>query len=126
MNRDIIYKELSYQLIGFGYQVFNSLGYGLEEKTYSKIFEQLLIENKIPYSKENYCAIKVNETIVSRNFFDFLVDDTIVIELKVRDRDYKDVCNQLYRYLKASNLKLGIIIRFMRDGVKVKRIVNLY
>jgi len=126
MKNEIIYKELSYQLIGLGYKVFNELGFGLSEKIYSVAYEKLLIDGKIPYQREAYCAIKINNELIAKNYFDFLIDEKIVVELKVGDRQYKDVCSQLLKYLKASNLKLGIIIRFMRDGVKVKRIINLY
>lgn len=126
MNEEIIYKDLSFQLIGLAYRVFNELGFGLSEKIYSLAYEKLLIEAKIPYKRESYCAIKINNDLIAKNYFDFLIDDKIVIELKVGDKNYKDVCSQLLKYLKASNLKLGIVIRFMSDGVKVKRIVNLY
>jgi len=126
MKNEIIYKDLSYQLIGLGYQVFNELGFGLTEKVYSAAYEKLLLDAKIPYKWEAYCAIKINNELIAKNYFDFLVDDKIVIELKVGDKQYKDVCSQLLKYLKASNLKLGIIIRFMNDGVKIKRIINLY
>jgi GxxExxY protein len=126
MNKEIVYKELSYQLIGFGYQVFNELGFGLEEKVYAKAYEELLLSNHIAYKKENYCSIKINDKMIAKNFFDFLIEKKIVIELKVGDKNYKNVCEQLYKYLRVGNLKLGIVIRFMRDGVRVKRIVNLY
>lgn len=126
INQEIIYKDLSYKLIGLGYQIFNELGFGLEEKIYAKAYEQLLIENKIPYIREAYCPIKINNQTIARNYFDFLIMDKIVLELKVGDYKYKDACSQLQKYLKTSNLKLGIIVRFMRDGAKIKRIVNLY
>lgn len=58
--------------------------------------------------------------------FDFLVFGKIVVELKVRNYFSKKDIEQLYRYLKATNLKLGLIIHFTKEGVKYKRIVNLY
>jgi GxxExxY protein len=126
VNKNIIYQEESFRLIGFAYNVFNELGYGFAEKVYCAAYEKLLQQNKIPFVREKYCAIKINGDLVAKNYFDFLIDDKIVLELKVGDNDYKKACDQLFKYLKAGNLKLGIIIRITRDGVKIKRIVNLY
>ena len=61
---------------------------------------------------------------VGMYYFDFLVDNKVVLEIKVRNYfSYKDI-DQLYSYLKAKNLKLGIIAHFTRSGVKFKRVVN--
>jgi GxxExxY protein len=56
---------------------------------------------------------------------DFLYEDIIVIELKQGNGFSKRNINQIYSYLKATGLKLGLLINFTRDGVKFKRIVNL-
>lgn len=56
---------------------------------------------------------------------DFLYENIIVIELKQGDSFSKRNINQIYSYLKATGLKLGLLINFTRSGVKFKRIVNL-
>ncbi|PIS29970.1 MAG: hypothetical protein COT41_03880 [Candidatus Portnoybacteria bacterium CG08_land_8_20_14_0_20_40_83] len=58
-------------------------------------------------------------------YFDFLIDDKIVLEIKVRDYFSKKDITQLYSYLKAKNLKLGIIAHFTKTGVKFKRVANI-
>jgi len=55
---------------------------------------------------------------------DFLVDNKIIIELKVRPRIGYVHIKQLLAYLKMTELKLAIIIYFTQDGVKYRRIVN--
>ncbi|KKQ17793.1 MAG: hypothetical protein US30_C0001G0127, partial [Candidatus Moranbacteria bacterium GW2011_GWF2_36_839] len=57
--------------------------------------------------------------------FDFLVFDKIVIELKSKNYFSKRDIDQLYSYLKAMNLKLGILVYFTKECVRYKRIVNL-
>lgn len=58
-------------------------------------------------------------------FFDFLAFDKIVVEIKKRNYfSIKDI-NQLFGYLKATGLKLGLLIHFTNMGVKYRRIVNL-
>lgn len=123
---EVVYKELSYKLVGLAYEAFNALGSGLKEKFYGNAFEQLLMDEKIIYQRELFYPIKLRDKIIGKNFFDFLIEGKIVVELKSGSDRYKEACAQLNQYLKSSNLKLGLIIRFTKDGVKTKRILNLY
>jgi GxxExxY protein len=123
---EIIYKELSYKVIGLAYEVFNTLGFGLKEKIYADSFEVLLQKESIRFARECHYQIKLRDVPVGNRYFDFLIDDKIIVELKVGGAKYYDAYNQLYDYLKSSGLKLGIIIRFTKDGVKTKRIPNIY
>jgi len=126
MGSNLIYKELSYKLVGLAYEVYNSLGFGLKEKIYADSFEQLLKDEKIVFEREFYYPIQIRGSIVGKNFFDFLIDDKIIIEIKVGGTSYYNAFNQLFDYLKTSEIKLGIIVRFTKDGVKIKRIPNIY
>lgn len=59
------------------------------------------------------------------NFFDFLIEDKIVLELKKGDRFSKTHIDQVNQYLVSKNLKLGILAYFAPNKVHYKRIVNL-
>ncbi|MBI4091627.1 MAG: GxxExxY protein [Candidatus Levybacteria bacterium] len=48
----LIYKELSYQLMGVLFEVHNKLGGGFEEKYYQRAVEKRLRDLGIKYSKE--------------------------------------------------------------------------
>ena len=122
---DLIYKELSYKIIGMAYEVFNSLGSGLKEKDYCNAFEELFQQDKLRYSRELYYPLKIRDKVIGRSFFDFMIEDKIVLELKVGNKNYREACSQLFEYLKLSKLKLGIVIRFTPDGVRFKRIPNI-
>ena len=45
----ILYKELSYEIVGILFEVFNKLGYGYKEKYYEKAIEQCLLNKKIKH-----------------------------------------------------------------------------
>lgn len=123
---ELIYKELSYQLTGFAFEIDNLVGYGQDEKTYSDAFEVLLKKNKINYQRELYFPITIEDKLLKKCFFDFLVDDKIIVELKANDINFKQVCAQVFKYLKASDKKLGLVYRFSKSGVRTKRIPNYY
>jgi len=122
----LIYKELSYKLVGLAYEVNNALGEGMREDIYKDAYAVLLDKEKIGYAREHYYPIKIRDSLFAKRFFDFLVDDKIIIEFKVGGKAYLNAYKQLLEYLKVSKYKLGLIIRFTPDGVKVKRIANIY
>ena len=65
-------------------------------------------------------------TTALNNYFDFLIDDKIIVEIKQGNHFSKGHFEQITRYLKVSDLKLGLLINFSSTGVQVKRILNLY
>lgn len=121
----LIYKELSYKLAGLAFEIYASLGGELKEKIYANAYEELLKRECIKYKRELYYPVKINNKAIGKNFFDFIVEEKIVIEIKRGTKNYVLACRQLNDYLKSSKLKLGLI-RFTKDGARIKRIVNLY
>ena len=121
----IIYKEKSYEIVGCCFEVYNKLGYGLREKNYQKALESLLQDERISFKSQLYVPIKINEKIIGKFYLDFLIDNKIALELKVGNHFLTKDIQQLFSYLKASNLKLGIIVNFTAVGIKYKRIVNI-
>jgi len=121
----IIYKDESYEIVGCCFAVFNGLGPGLREKNYQKALEELFKQKNINFKSQLYVPIKLNDKIVGKYFLDFLIGDKIALEIKSGNNFYKRDIDQLYSYLKSANLCLGILINFMSNGVKSKRILNI-
>ena len=121
----LLFGELSYKITGLAYEIDNLIGFGHREKIYADAIEELFKRDKISYKREVYFPIKIGDKVIAKKFFDFIVEDKIVIEFKTGDYMYKESCSQIFSYLKASGLKLGLILRFTKNGVKIKRIPNL-
>lgn len=122
----MVYPELSYKIMGAVFEVFNNLGYGYQEKYYQKAIAKIFKILKIQFKEQMPFNIRFKGEIIGRYFLDFLIENKIILELKKETNFRKHHIEQLYGYLKASNLKLGIIVNFTKDGVKFKRILNLY
>lgn len=121
---DLIYKELSYILNGIAFQIDNTIGYGSREKVYGDAFEAILKSKNINFQREIIHEIKIEDKIISKRCFDFLIDGKIIIEIKVGDYRYRETYHQVLEYLKSSGVKLGLIVRFAPNGVRIKRILN--
>src|SRR5574337_426854 len=62
---------------------------------------------------------------IAPGFADFLVEDSVVVELKRGKFFFPKEIAQTLRYIQGMNYQLAIIIRFTTDGVRFKRVVNL-
>ena len=122
---DLIYSEESYKLIGLLFKVHNELGYGLREKDYQRAVAGILKENNIPFKQQVKVDLHLGSNKIRRYYLDFVIEDKIVLEIKAKERFYKDNIAQVFSYLKSKGLKLGIIANFTKRGVLFKRIVNL-
>jgi len=120
----IIYPDLSYKIIGTAFRVFNNVGFGMSEKYYQEAFATELQGEKIPYEKEKFIKLEYNNQNIGRYFLDFVIDNKIVIELKVRPRFGYVHIKQAMGYLRSGDYKLAILIYFTNDGVKYRRILN--
>lgn len=120
----LVYPELSYKIVGVFFTVYNSLGYGYQEKYYQRAISRELERAGLKYKKEQKTVIKYKGKIIGRYFIDFVVEDKIVVEIKIANDFYMRDLNQVLGYLKSLGLKLGILFIFTKAGLKFKRIVN--
>ena len=117
-NKKLIYPELSYLITGICFEVHNKLGRCAREKQYGDLLEGKLKEIKIPYKRE----FKIGKT---GNTTDFLIDNKIILELKVEPLILKGDYYQTQRYLQASNIKLALLVNFRNRYLKPIRIIKI-
>lgn len=122
---DLIYPELSYQIVGCAFDVFNKLGPGHSEKIYQRAFSEALRVKQIKFTEQIYYDLKFNDKIIGKSFLDFGIDSKIIVELKKDERFSKTHIDHVLDYLKVSELKLAILFNFTKEGVKQKRIINV-
>ncbi len=124
-QKELIYAKECYKIIGLIFEVFNKFGYGYKEKFYQKAIAEIFKENNIDFKEQLKARIKYKDRDLGLYFFDFLVFGKIIIEIKQRNYFSKKDIEQLYSYLRATKLNLGLLIHFTKSGVKYKRIINL-
>jgi GxxExxY protein len=120
-----IYSELSYKIIGALFEVYNTLGHGHPEKTYQRAVAVALKKAGLKFVEQLYVPVVFGGKVVGKNYFDFLIEDKIVLEIKRGDYFVKAHIEQVYQYLISKNLKLGILAYFAPRTVHIKRVVNL-
>ncbi|MEK7192103.1 MAG: GxxExxY protein [Patescibacteria group bacterium] len=124
LEQKIIFPELSYKIVGAAFDVFNELGWGLPEKDYQLALSKELQILQIKHVREVYLPVNYKGSNIGKYFADFLVDNKIILELKVVSRLGYTHARQLLTYLKSAGFKLGILLYFTKDGVKYRRVLN--
>ncbi|MFN5922179.1 MAG: GxxExxY protein [Bacteroidota bacterium] len=118
-------KEETYKIIGACMNVFNELGNGFLEAVYKDALEvefKLLV---IPYKREEKYQIYYKGKRLNRKYIaDYIVYESVVLELKAQDFIAKANHSQVVNYLKASNLKVGLLVNFGEKSLNYKRFIK--
>ena len=122
MSAKIIHKDLSYVITGICFKVHKKLVSFCREKQYADKLENLLKEGNVNYKR----GIEISNLTDSPkgNKADFLIENKIILEVKTKKFITKEDYYQMLRYLKASNLELGLIVNFRNTYLKPKRVLN--
>ncbi len=121
---DLIYPELSYQIRGALFEVYNALGPGFREETYKLAVCAELSHRGVPVSREVDIDVIYKGTCVDRYRLDIVVDSLVVLELKAVEEFHPRHQAQLLSYLRASRLHLGMLVNFGTDEIQIKRLAN--
>lgn len=119
----ILYKDLSYKIVGLAMQVHTELGFGFLEKVYENSLMVLLKENNIPAEQQFPIKVQFHGQIVGEYIADILVENCIILELKAPDKIVQNHKAQTLNYLKATGLKLAILLNFGKYKLEYERLV---
>jgi GxxExxY protein len=121
---DIFYKEESYKIVGLCMEVHRTLGMGFKEITYKEALELEFSDHHLKFERERRFSIEYKKRTLSSYYIaDFILFDSIVIEIKAASTIIDPHFYQVISYLKAAELKLGMVINFGAPSLQFKRIV---
>jgi len=117
------FEDTTGAIIGAAFEVYNVLGYGFLEKVYQRALQVELLRRGHSAVLEQPIKVKYKGTIVGEYAADLLVDEKVLVELKVaKEYNPKDE-PQLLNELKATEIKVGLLINFGKEEVEFKRFV---
>ena len=122
---DLIFKSESYEINGACMNVHRKLGAGFLESVYSEALSIEFDRLGIPYELEKKLDIYYGD-IKLRKYFraDFICYESIVVEIKTTPYLTKLDESQLINYLRATRLKLGLLVTFGGTSLIYKRLIN--
>ncbi|OGD65440.1 hypothetical protein A2215_03585 [Candidatus Berkelbacteria bacterium RIFOXYA2_FULL_43_10] len=116
-------SALTEKIIGLAFEVYNNFKSGYPEKVYQNALCAEFDKVGIKYLKEDYCKLIYKGKRVGGFYADLVVDNKVVVELKARGEVYDRDIAQTLAYMKMKNIKVGLILLYSKDRVKIKRLV---
>lgn len=108
----MLLEELTYSIIGAFFEAYNTLGYGFLEHLCLKALEHELMAKGHHVRREVWVAVMYKGRELGKQRLDMVVDDRIVIEVKSTHDLPRNATRQLFNYLRATNLEVGLLLHF--------------
>jgi len=123
-REDLMFPDLSYKIVGACFETFNEIGSEQKEKHYQKGISLCLNGSGLKFKEQVHFPIICHGKRIGDQFLDFLIEDCVVLEIKVGDKFKPQDFQQVKAYLIKSGKPLGILVRFGKDGVTFCRILR--
>ncbi len=117
-----LHKEITEAIIGSAFEVYNHLGYGFLHRVYQRSLQVELARRGFSGDLEKRTTVRYKEVIVGEYDSDMIINDA-VLEVKIAPQYDKRDEAQLLNVLKATGVKVGILLNFGRYKVEYKRLV---
>ena len=115
--------DITEKIIGAAFEVYKVLGYGFLEKVYQRAMPVELVSRGLKAEMEAKIKVMYKGIVVGDYAADLFVEEKVIVELKVAREYVKDDEPQLLNELKATGIKVGLLINFGRTKVSFKRFV---
>ena len=122
-SENMLYRELSYEVMAAVFEVHNTLGPGFLEKVYENA---LMVEfglRGIPAEAQKPLVVRFKGVGVGDFNADIVINGKMILELKAVEAFSKAYEAQVLNYLKGTGFKLGVLINFGKERVESKRFV---
>lgn len=117
------HKEVTQEIIGAFYAVYNALRYGFLEKVYENSLAIELRHRGLQVEAQKPITVYYRDEVVGDYFADLVVNDVVIVEIKA----VKELANeheaQLLNYSKATPYEVGLLLNF---GPKPERVRRAY
>jgi GxxExxY protein len=115
---------LSGAVIGCAFTVLNALGAGFLEKVYENALAHEIRKRGLQVAQQLPVRVCYDSIVVGEYFADMVVEDRVIVELKVAKAFEEAHHAQCLNYLKATGLQLGLLLNFGKPRLEIKRVAN--
>jgi GxxExxY protein len=120
-NPDLLYPELSYNIVGAIYEVWRTLGSAFKESIYQKSLEEEFKNRNISFLSQKQIPIFYNNKRVGSYIPDFVIEDKILLEIKHQSYLTLQDKKQIWYYLKGTDYKLLLLVNFGGEKLEILR-----
>ena len=119
----LLHEATTGKIIGAAFEVHDELGYGFLERVYQRALQVELLRRGASAEIEKRIQVQYKGVVVGDYDADLIVDDCVAVEIKVAPQYDKRDEAQLLNELKATGIKVGMLVNFGRSKLEYKRLV---
>lgn len=122
-NRTMNINDITYAINGAVFEVNKVLGAGFLEKVYERALLMELRERGLTAESQVPIKVAYKEKIVGEYIADIVVEEKVIVEVKAGENFERVHEAQLLNYLKATGVKVGLLVNFLHPKADIKRMV---
>jgi GxxExxY protein len=119
----LLLQDLTFQILAAVFEVRNVLGHGFLENVYEKALLKELRLRGLKAEAQKEISVLYKDGVVGSYFADIVVSDAVILELKSIENYAGFHEAQVLNYLKATGLKIGLLVNFGKEKAEFKRFV---
>ncbi len=123
-NEEHMFEDLSRRIIGAAIEVHRVLGPGFLENIYEEALKIEFSEHSLHYDSQKEIKIEYLGEQIGSHRIDMIVENEIIVELKAVKQLLDIHFAQLLSYLKAANLRVGLLLNFAKPTLEIRRVMN--
>ena len=121
---ELIYKELTFAVIGAPMEVHRILGPGFLEAVYQVALERELTLRGVPFERQVKLPVTHKDVLVGEYFADVVIDKKFVVEIKAVSKFNASHQAQAMHYLAATGLRLALLLNFGTGSLEHRRVIK--
>jgi GxxExxY protein len=122
-NQEYKYQDITEKIIGCAMRVHSYMGNGFQEVIYQRCLAIEFDKAALSYKREIDMPIYYYETPVGTRRADFVVEDTVLVELKALTKLDDVIYAQILNYLEAYKFEVGLLLNFGEKSLTFKRFI---
>jgi len=121
---ELLYKELTFAVIGAAMEVHRLLGSGFLEAVYQKALAHELRARNILFEEQVHLPVTYKSELVGNYVADFVIDGKLIVEIKAVSRLNSAHQAQAMHYLTATGLRLALLLNFGATSLEHRRVIK--
>ena len=121
---ELLYKELTFAVIGAAMEVHKILGPGFLEAVYQSALGRELSLRGIPFEQQVRLSVSYKDALVGEYIADFVIDGKLIVEIKAVSNFNSQHQAQALHYLAATGYRLALLLNFGIGSLEHRRVIK--
>ena len=117
-------NRLTQAILACAFRVINTLGAGFNEKIYENALAIELRKAGIAFAQQHRIRVYYDDLVIGDYTTDLLVENLVLVEMKAVKALDSAHAGQCINYLKATGLRICLLLNFGRPRLEIQRLIH--